>query len=295
MDTEIEIIQPSWLDSDLLTDFIDKLRESGYGIGVSQYIAVQDLILALANQNKLPENPEGLRTLLAPILCSSPTEQGDFQYRFDDWVKLIKLKEEKKDETTVKEVLPEKMPKSRWRFRWLVLPLTAIIAGILLPTSNLILYPIPTPTPTSTPTSTSTSANNLDFYREWPTVVLFLLALCLIFLGWRLWWFWRAQLFLKRYSAKPQPELHNISIDSFKHNLLHLVSFMQIARNLRQRVRISSNELDINKTIEVTLLRGGWLTPSYGFRQIIPEYLFLIDRSSFRDHQAKFVDEIING
>jgi uncharacterized protein with von Willebrand factor type A (vWA) domain len=62
------------------------LRESGYRIGVSQYIAVQDLLMALANQGELPDNPERLRTLLAPILCSSPTEQEDFQYRFDDWV-----------------------------------------------------------------------------------------------------------------------------------------------------------------------------------------------------------------
>jgi hypothetical protein len=67
MDTGIEIVQPIWLDPDLLTDFIDELRESGYRIGVSQYIAVQDLIVALANQGKLPDNPERLRTLLAPI------------------------------------------------------------------------------------------------------------------------------------------------------------------------------------------------------------------------------------
>ena len=121
-----------------------------------------------------------------------------------------------------------------------------------------------------------------------------MLALCLIFLGWRLWWLWRARLFLERRSTKQQPELPNVSIDNLKHNLLPLVPFIQIARNLRQRIRISSNEVDINKTIEVTLRRGGWLTPIYGFRQIIPEYFFLIDRSSFRDHQAKFAEEIIN-
>ena len=131
--------------------------------------------------------------------------------------------------------------------------------------------------------------------QEWQTnIAFFVLALCLIFLGWRLWWFWRAQLFLERRSTRQQPELHNISIDSFKYNLLPLIPFIQIARNLRQRIRISSNDLDINKTIEASLSRGGWLTPIYGFRQIVPEYLFLIDRSSFRDHQAKFADEIID-
>jgi hypothetical protein len=298
MDTGIEIAKPIWLDPDFLTDFIDELRESGYRIGVSQYIAVQDLMVALANQGKLPENPERLRTLLAPILCSSPTEQEDFQYRFDDWVELIKLKEEKKNEISVKEVLLEKMAKSRWRFRRLILPVIAIMfSSLILKTSSPTVSPSTPIQPTVSPSTPiqPTVSPKPTTTQEWQTNIAFLvLALCLIFLGWRLWWFWRAQLFLERRSTNQQPELHNISIDSFKHNLLPLVPFIQIARNLRQRIRISSNDLDINKTIEASLHRGGWLTPIYGFRQIIPEYLFLIDRSSFRDHQAKFAEEIID-
>jgi len=114
MDTEI--VQLSWLDSDRLTDFIDELRELGYRIGVSQYIAVQDLIVALANQGALPENPEGLRTLLAPILCSSSTEQEDFQYRFDGWVKLIRLKDRQKDELSIQAGILNNIKKSNWSF-----------------------------------------------------------------------------------------------------------------------------------------------------------------------------------
>ena len=270
LDYEIEIVQPIWLDSDLLSDFIDELRESGYRIGVSQYIAVQDLIVALTNQGELPEEPDRLRTLLAPILCSSPTEQEDFQYRFDDWVELIRLKEEKKNENSVKEVLLEKIGKSRWRFRQLILPVIAIMfSSLILKTSSPTTIqstvspstPIqPTVSPStpiqptvspSTPIQPTVSPKPTTSTQEWQANIaaFFVLALCLIFLGWRLWWFWRAHLFLERRSTNQQPELHNISIDSFKHSLLPLVPFIQIARNLRQRIRISSNDLDINKTI----------------------------------------------
>ncbi len=318
MDTGIEIVQPIWLDSYLLTDFIDELRESGYRIGVSQYIAVQDLMVALANQGKLPDNPERLRTLLAPILCSSPTEQEDFQYQFDDWLKLIRCKERKNNEASLKEkelLLEEAMMKSRSRFRPLMLSLIAIVlSSLLFRTSNPIPSPSPTvqQTPSSSPTVQQTPSppptvqtayfpliTNLHIRQKWQitislSVLYPCLVFCLIFLGWRWWWFWRAQLFLERRSTKQPPELHNISIDVFKHNLLPLVPFIQISQNLRQRISISSNDLDINRTIETSLCRGGWLTPIYNFRQIHPEYLFLIDRSSFRDHQARFADEIIN-
>jgi hypothetical protein len=352
MDTGIEIVQPIWLDPDLLTDFIDELRESGYRIGVSQYIAVQDLMVALANQGKLPYNPERLRTLLAPILCSSPTEQEDFQYRFDDWVELIKLKDRQKDELGIKAAILNNIKKSRWHFRSLILLFIVSIFSVVFlqisistPTPKITSQPTVSPSITTSPsipiqpttspsipiqpttspsipiqpttspsipvqptTSPSipvqpTTSPSIpvqptpisDSYQESQTkVVFFLLTLCLVLLGWSLWWRWRTQLFLERRSTNQQPELHNISIDSFKHNILPLAPFIQIARNLRQRIRISSNDLDINKTIEASLRRGGWLTPIYGFRQILPEYLFLIDRSSFRDHQAKFADEIID-
>ncbi len=70
---------------------------------------------------------------------------------------------------------------------------------------------------------------------------------------------------------------------------------LKIARNLRNRIRVPSHEIDVNKTIDATLSRGGWLTPVYRTYQVLPEYLFLINRTSYRDHQAKFIEEIIEG
>jgi hypothetical protein len=59
-----------------LLDLIDILRcQFGYNIGVEQYIAAQDLLLALTTEGQLPCHPRRLCTWLAPLLCSSPAEQ----------------------------------------------------------------------------------------------------------------------------------------------------------------------------------------------------------------------------
>jgi len=59
-----------------LVHFVEKLRFEGYNIGAAQHIAVQNLILTLAAQGKLPTQLVDLKLFLAPILCHSPKEQG---------------------------------------------------------------------------------------------------------------------------------------------------------------------------------------------------------------------------
>jgi hypothetical protein len=58
MDKTIEVENNlDWLNPDVLLEFIDKLREAGYSIGISQYIAAQDLILILISQGENFDNP----------------------------------------------------------------------------------------------------------------------------------------------------------------------------------------------------------------------------------------------
>jgi hypothetical protein len=74
------------LTSKALIHFIEQLRFAGYNIGVAQYIAAQNLFLALAAQGKMPSELTELRTFLAPILCHSPKEQAAFKNHFDRWI-----------------------------------------------------------------------------------------------------------------------------------------------------------------------------------------------------------------
>ncbi|RKZ68832.1 MAG: hypothetical protein DRR16_22405 [Candidatus Parabeggiatoa sp. nov. 3] len=48
--------------------FINELRCTGYNISTAQFIAVQNVILALAKQGKLPPKLPQFKTLIAPIL-----------------------------------------------------------------------------------------------------------------------------------------------------------------------------------------------------------------------------------
>jgi uncharacterized protein with von Willebrand factor type A (vWA) domain len=75
--------------TDNLLNFIDDLRVAGYNIGLEQYIAVQNLILALTAQGRLPAKLADLQTFLAPILCHSPKEQEDFAQHFADWARRV--------------------------------------------------------------------------------------------------------------------------------------------------------------------------------------------------------------
>ncbi|MGF1537387.1 MAG: WD40 repeat domain-containing protein, partial [Elainellaceae cyanobacterium] len=61
----------------------------------------------------------------------------------------------------------------------------------------------------------------------------------------------------------------------------------------RQRTRQLANTQDVDQKIQASLKRGGWFTPVYGYRQVIPEYLVLIDRASYADHLAKLVETLV--
>jgi len=74
------------IDLEYLIELFNELRAIGFYVSTQQYIAAQDLLIALAANGQLPENPHALRTLLAPIVCSSPREQETFYRYFDRWI-----------------------------------------------------------------------------------------------------------------------------------------------------------------------------------------------------------------
>jgi len=84
--------------TNLLTEklplFINELRCTGYNISTAQFIAVQNVILALAKQGKLPPKLPQFKTLIAPILCHTHKEQQEFGSHFDNWVQTLEVSEE---------------------------------------------------------------------------------------------------------------------------------------------------------------------------------------------------------
>ena len=315
MDTGTDKSITDWLNPDRLIELIELLREAGYKIGISQHIAAQDLILFLIAQGQTLDNPERLRTLLGPIFCKSLIEQENFQYHFDNWLELVK-QISRASYTTEKVNLEAQValsPSKNIRTRTRLLQWILIFIALLTGTSLLLTYrnntPLPTPTPTSTssylptpkPTSTTkASSQNQDNQGNqkspinWQIVLYFLLSFCfLIYVSSRLFWLWQANLFLQRSSTRVLPELQTISIPDLEQNLFPRHLFINIARAFRQRILSPSNTLNVEKTIDTFFRRGDWVEPVYRNYAVIPEYLFLVERTGYRDHQSKFVAEMI--
>ena len=71
-----------------LTDFLDYLRSdvNGFDPGDEQYLAALSLLEMIATRGAIPEAPAGWRTVLAPVLCSSPEQQELFYKLFREWL-----------------------------------------------------------------------------------------------------------------------------------------------------------------------------------------------------------------
>ncbi len=156
--TEIENSNLDWLNLDDLIEFIDNLRAEGYKIDISQYIAAQDLILMLIAQGETLDSPERLRNLLAPIFCSSPTEQEKFQQHFDSWVQVISqtISEESEENLEVETLIENDLQSNSHHLIAVLIfmSLTGIILFIALKVSQ---QNTPTVTSTDIPTITPTN------------------------------------------------------------------------------------------------------------------------------------------
>jgi len=70
---------------DLFVFMQDLRRDHGYGI--DEFIAVQEILLGLAERGELPTDLYRLEGYLRPILCRNRREQLDFAVRYQSWVR----------------------------------------------------------------------------------------------------------------------------------------------------------------------------------------------------------------
>ena len=320
---------PSCFDLEVLSIFLDELRGAGYNLGVDQYVAVNNLVLVLVTQGDGLRQPEQFASFMGPIVCSNVREQEDFQIRFQRWLPAL-IKPIKPDPLSLNgkqtpELLTPAIPPAPSRSRWwwgglafgLLLAL-AIVGEIfsnrsqnppdpipipsvapeptasVAPQPTVSVAPLPSLSPTPVPPVPTPDPKNIDIPTWQIALAIFSILAGMTFLVWRSWWQWRAKLFLNRYATKMDLELEAVSFPAIEQELFPRLVFLHIAQQLRQRVSLNSSRIAIQATITQSLRQGGWFTPVYGQRQVLPEYLVLIDRSSYGDHQARLVTEILN-
>ncbi len=156
--------------------------------------------------------------------------------------------------------------------------------------------PTPTPTPEIIATPTPTPFTTLFFSGleiEVSTLIRLLVALLplLLFLLYELFRRLRQRQRRRQLNEREQP---GIPI-SFKTSLAEVYdadSIARVARLFRTRQRSGTLQLDIGASIAATVKALGFFTLREKATSQPPEYLVLIDRAAFRDHQARLFYEL---
>ncbi|MBK6485802.1 MAG: PEGA domain-containing protein [Gemmatimonadetes bacterium] len=135
----------TFVDPEALVDFFDALRVAGYGISTDQYIAAQDLVLALAAHGAGAGDAERLKRMLGPLVSSNARQQDEFGEHFDRWARRLLPARDGESHGTLPSPEPLDPPtgddrftqeleaiarRSRW-FRWRLRPLAVALAVAL--------------------------------------------------------------------------------------------------------------------------------------------------------------------
>ncbi|MBF0452069.1 MAG: formylglycine-generating enzyme family protein [Candidatus Magnetomorum sp.] len=301
---------------DHLNIFLEQLRLSGYKIGVDSCLRVPELISRLIATGKIPDNIQTLEQYLIALLCTSKREKADFKDRFSTWIAAYEVPH--KDQSTVPNQLKQ-LNRRAWKlitfFSVLMLIIgtvsffcfkspidsekTKIIATTEKPlqeeaTSNqpkAITLTLPDAiTPTIGPTD-DVSLTDEDMARIGIIMGCFLIALGMI---WVLWWRHQADRFLTQVSTDEEVVEKTIYLKGYHRKLFQSIMMVRTARKYRRHYQIDSLRLDPNQTVIKTCDNGGQFTPVYGKINVIPEYLVLIDRITFSDHQSGWIDSLLD-
>lgn len=268
------------VEIDRLYDFLDGLQANGYTIDPRQYLALSDLLMALiARGDSLEEAP--LKTMIASLICSTPAEQQDFYQRFDRWYPTL-LPVKQASLSGDGAALPP-TPKRRWSLptinRTAVIWVTVVVAVI-----TLIVWLISNSAATGTPVIN----NTVLLYGT-----IFAVFSFMVWLGWRASILYQENQYITRELANQEPVYTKVPVKAYIQDIMPVMQFMPIVSALRKRTQVPSSEVDVDKTIENALNRDNWLEIVYRQRQVMPEYVVLIDRKSRLDQQARFVQEVL--
>jgi len=274
-----------------LNDFLEELRFAGYNIGTAQFLAAQRLLLVLIEQNALPTKPDKLCILLGPILCRSPKEQDDFKGYFYDWIDRaadpkLKLWTPNNKHLGIQSFSFGSVLRCL-RWQWLVPVIVTVLMGILVYYGVDILEFTLQSVTTPLPDIQSLQSGGL----LWGAVVILLLGLAWYFMPWKSWRQRWVQRYLSRKAVTQYPNLKNLSVTLAEKSIFQPLK--STAQQLRKHINIPSLRLDVKATVEKTIEAANCFTPVTGTMKTRPEYLALIDRTSFHDHQAALVTVLI--
>ena len=291
---ESEERQPIEWFADQLIPFLELLRCDGYNIGIRDYISVYNLLLRLSAIGQLDNDLRPVGRYLAPLICSTADELQDFKQRYESWVEWQQPPPKTDHKAKLKEAEAvadlDKTAKGSRRWIWLMsaIGLITVFSVIWYNASSWVGISI-SPAQKIDPGGVQPASDLLIFYF-WPIIC----ALGTIVIIWFLWWRRQVNIYLQNRRNPEKPYLESLPVQRSESPLFRSIKFLRTSQALRRRYRIESRNLNMPATIEKTIRYGGLFSPVQGFRQISPEYLILIDRSTFLDHQTFYIDELVD-
>lgn len=273
---------------------LEHLRTNGFRIGIDSHLRLHKVL------NEVSGNcsPEDLRTLLAPIFATNRKQQEFFYSAFDSYLGLV----ESVEADTVKfrsKAISKSDKDPIWTHRWpylLIGLLTTILIGTFLYRhKQQTQIGIQQSFQTALTLQTHTSVNN----EPVPELIYAIrgagLLAPMIFLGlFEFYLFKRRSLILRRLRSNHQPYVFSLYPPGPLPALFDSIQFHNSTRLLRGRREIEFTQLDIRSTIHATIKSLGY--PQFRYRRAskIPEYLLLIERTTYDDHVTAFFDELAN-
>ena len=119
-------------------------------------------------------------------------------------------------------------------------------------------------------------------------------AICIFLGGILLRWLYLANtaLHLQRQYSDTEVNMNEFFVKEPEPHLFQSVAFFRTAQQFRKHLRVQSNRLDVPKTVNKTVEQGGCFSPVTGFTVRQPEYLILIDRMTYHDHQTDMINTL---
>jgi hypothetical protein len=295
--------------------FLDRLRRAEFKFGPNEIAGAQKiLLLAHAEADEEGLAARRLKTMLAPIVVRTPTQQADFYRRFDDLMSGLASTAILDRTDGVVEASGARPtdagPASIGRQSHRAMIAAAAAGLLLLAIAGAVWLFWPPPPPSSfqpdkpSPTISDITARidrvpfvtaTLDRRSGYQAALAGLIALPpFLFAGWMLWRWRRRVLWLERHSGVREADPAVLRLPARDQPLFPAADLTAIGLDLRRHLRVPSRDLDVERTIPETLDAGGSFTPVWQTVPRSPSYLFLVEKESAHDHVAGILDEAVD-
>ncbi|KPA09313.1 conserved hypothetical protein, membrane, partial [Candidatus Magnetomorum sp. HK-1] len=294
--TKKEIAQSIMND---LNNFLDELRVSGYKIGMDTSLKIHVLLLRLSERGAIPNDPNKLYMYLAPLICTSDREQADLKKRFDQTFYTA----------PVQKISPDVQKNRLYAWMLVAIFIMALCMGVRLTFfdqkppktvgqgKSIPQQKIPSDQNTGntfkrvtevTIIEQSKPFSTLDIWKYVPIMAM-LLLMCA---AWFVFWWWRAKQFISRVPSRAEVSEQHLYVEP--NHLFHSLIMVRTARKFRRHIQQASHRLDADATVTETCRNAGYFSPMYGIINRLPQYLVLIDRTIYDDHQARWMDAFLD-